>query len=88
MAEKEHFHTLIVFSKLEILIKKEEIGVGKITGQEYLQYITEQFVDYIETPASTRKNAKKAAKALKEPWLLRWFGAGGASILLWLKRKK
>lgn len=62
--------------------------MGKISGQEYLQYMTEQFVDYIETPAAERKDAKKAAKALKEPWLLRWFGVGGASILLWMKRKQ
>jgi len=61
--------------------------MGKITGQEYVQYITEQLVEYIETPVADRKQAKKEAKAMKEQWLPKWFGVGGASLLMWIKKK-
>lgn len=63
------------------------MNMAKITGQEYVAYLTEQLVEYIETPTGHRKEQKKAAKELKEPWLLKWFGVGGASILLWMKKK-
>jgi hypothetical protein len=62
--------------------------MGKITGNEYLQYITEQLVEYIDKPAEDRKQAKKIAKAQKEQWLSRWFGVGGISLMLWLKKRK
>lgn len=61
--------------------------MGKISGQEYVQYLTEQLVEYIDTPAEERKQAKKRAKAQKEQWLPRWFGVWGVSLLLWLKKK-
>lgn len=61
--------------------------MGKISGEEYLQYLTEQLVEYIDKPAEVRKQAKKIAKAQKEQWLTRWFGAGGTGLLMWLKRK-
>ena len=62
--------------------------MGKITGQEYVQYITEQLVEYMETPVDERRQAKKAAKATKEQWLPKWFGVGGASLLMWIKKKE
>jgi len=61
--------------------------MGKITGNEYLQYLTEQLVEYIDKPAEERKQAKKIAKAQKEQWLLRWFGAGGMGIMLWWNKR-
>lgn len=61
--------------------------MAKITGQEYVHYITKQLVEYMEMPVDDRRQAKKAAKANKEPWLLRWFGVGGASLLMWIKKK-
>ncbi|MFC6331419.1 YqzE family protein [Paenibacillus septentrionalis] len=62
--------------------------MGKISGQEYVQYLTEQLVEYMETPANQKNEAKKIAKAHKEPWLVRWFGVGGASLLLWLNKRR
>ncbi|WP_138751980.1 YqzE family protein [Paenibacillus sinopodophylli] len=52
-------------------------------GDEYVKYITEQFVNYIETPREERKQTRMSAKARREPWLTRWFGLGPMSILIW-----
>lgn len=62
--------------------------MGKITGQEYVQYLTEQLVEFMETPNEQRKLKKKEAKLMKEQWLLKWFGVGGASVLMWMKKRK
>jgi len=62
--------------------------MGKITGQEYVQYLTEQFVEYMEKPSEQKIEAKKIAKAQKEQWLVRWFGACGASLQLWLNKRR
>ncbi|QNK54447.1 YqzE family protein [Paenibacillus sp. PAMC21692] len=52
-------------------------------GSDLVKYMTEQFITYMETPSETRKQAKTSAKAAKEPWLTRWFGFGGMSLMMW-----
>ncbi|NIK68329.1 YqzE family protein [Paenibacillus sp. BK033] len=52
-------------------------------GHDLIKYMTVEFVNYIETPRDERKAAKATAKAAREHWLSRWFGWGGASVLLW-----
>ncbi|MFD0962185.1 YqzE family protein [Paenibacillus chungangensis] len=54
---------------------------------DLVKYLTEQFVQFIETPHEQRKQAKASAKATKEPWLTRWFGWGPVGMLLWWKSK-
>ncbi|MFF2886813.1 YqzE family protein [Paenibacillus sp. NPDC057967] len=56
-------------------------------GNDLVKYMTEQLVQYIETPAEERKQARTTAKALREPWLTRWFGWGPASLLIWWRSK-
>ena len=57
-------------------------------GNDLVKYVTEQIVQYVEQPYEQRKEAKKIAKASREPWLVRWFGAGGLSIMLWMKKRQ
>jgi hypothetical protein len=52
-------------------------------GDEYVKYMTEQFVAYWETPKEERKLNKAQAKASREPWLTRWFGYAPMSVILW-----
>ncbi|GKU78307.1 YqzE family protein [Paenibacillus sp. L3-i20] len=52
-------------------------------GNDLVKYMTEQLVQYMETPADERKQAKRSAKAAREPWLTRWFGWGPVSFILW-----
>ncbi|MFD0588128.1 YqzE family protein [Paenibacillus sp. GCM10027627] len=52
-------------------------------GNDLVKYMTEQLVQYMETPSEIRKKARTSAKAAREPWLTRWFGWGPASFLMW-----
>jgi hypothetical protein len=56
-------------------------------GSELVKYMTEQLVTYMETPAEARKQNKTSAKAAREPWLTRWFGFGGMSLMLWWRAR-
>ncbi|MCR2803767.1 YqzE family protein [Paenibacillus soyae] len=56
-------------------------------GSDLVKYMTERFVEYVETPAETRKQARTSAKAAREPWLIRWFGWGPAGLLIWWRGK-
>ncbi|MFF0826972.1 YqzE family protein [Brevibacillus sp. NPDC003359] len=50
--------------------------------QEYLKYLTKQFVQYMDTP----KDERRLRKTPRESWASRWFGAIPMSIrLLWRK---
>lgn len=42
--------------------------VGMMSSQEYVRYLTQRFVTYIETPKQERP------RRVREPWLYRWFG--------------
>ncbi|MBD2870212.1 YqzE family protein [Paenibacillus arenilitoris] len=57
--------------------------MAKIKGDEYVKFVTEQFVQYIETPKAERKQTRTSARAQREPWLTRWFGWGPMSLMLW-----
>lgn len=56
-------------------------------GSDLVKYMTEQFVNYMETPAEARKEARTSAKAIREPWLTRWFGWGPISLMLWWRSR-
>lgn len=54
-------------------------------GSEYLKYMTEKVVKYIETPSEAEQTdeAKPGKKISKEPWLTRWFGVAPMGIMMW-----
>ncbi|MEK3882562.1 YqzE family protein [Paenibacillus sp. PL2-23] len=56
-------------------------------GADYVKFVTERFVSYMETPAETRKLTRTSAKAQREPWLTRWFGWGPAGLMIWWRGK-
>ncbi|WCN38881.1 YqzE family protein [Aneurinibacillus uraniidurans] len=39
-----------------------------MSSQEYVRYLTQRFVTYVETPKQERP------KRVREPWSYRWFG--------------
>lgn len=57
-------------------------------GKDYVKYVTEKLVTYVETPAEQRKQAKSSAKAVREHWLKRWFGWGPMGIILWWRSRE
>ncbi|RED56286.1 YqzE family protein [Cohnella lupini] len=50
-------------------------------GSEYLKYVTEQVVSYMDTPAD--ENEKKHKKVSREPWLTKWFGVAPMGLMMW-----
>lgn len=52
-------------------------------NDEYVKFMAEKFISYVETPRDERKQNIASAKSRREPWLTRWFGIGPMSIMLW-----
>lgn len=42
--------------------------------EEWIKYVTQQFVTFIHTPTEIRQQYKTERKQRKEIWLVRWFG--------------
>ncbi|KAA6454826.1 MULTISPECIES: YqzE family protein [Bacillus] len=55
---------------------------------DYVKYMTEQFVKYMDTPKVERKELKEVRKERKVPATQHWFGILPYGVKLWLKRKK
>ncbi|WP_055108643.1 YqzE family protein [Paenibacillus ihumii] len=51
-------------------------------GDELVKYITERFVDYMETPRDVRRSRSQG----KEPWSRRWFGMVPFSLGMWWRQ--
>lgn len=41
---------------------------------DYVKYVTQQFVSYVDTPSEQRKAKKEERKANQLPFAYRWFG--------------
>jgi len=54
---------------------------------DYVKFMTEKLVNYLETPKEQRKLTRTSAKAAREHWLTRWFGWGPMSFMLWWKSR-
>ncbi|ANY70034.1 YqzE family protein [Paenibacillus algorifonticola] len=57
------------------------------SGDDLIKYVTVQVVEYMEKPKGERKQMKASAKAIREPWLTRWFGWGPVSLMMWWRGK-
>ena len=53
-------------------------------SSEYLKYVTERVVSYMEIPGQTDEEEEKPNKKLsREPWLTRWFGMAPMGLMMW-----
>ncbi|UOY93988.1 YqzE family protein [Ectobacillus sp. JY-23] len=41
---------------------------------DYIKFMTQQFVSYMDSPKEERKEKRQQKKTQKEPFLNRWFG--------------
>ena len=48
-------------------------------SDEWLQYVTEQLIEYIESPRKARRKPKSA----RESWSSKWFGIVPMSLGIW-----
>ncbi|REE84438.1 YqzE-like protein [Paenibacillus taihuensis] len=53
--------------------------------EDYIKFITGKAINFIDTPLDTHRENRKKAKAVREPWLTRWFGIGGLGVMQWIK---
>ncbi|GGD56593.1 YqzE family protein [Paenibacillus nasutitermitis] len=54
---------------------------------EYVKYMTERFIHYVETPKEIRKQTRETAKTSQEPWLTKWFGVAPIGLALWWRSR-
>ncbi|KLV27205.1 YqzE family protein [Niallia circulans] len=54
---------------------------------DYVKYLTQTFVQYMDQPKEERKKLRAERKGLKEPFMLRWFGILPYLILFSFKRR-
>ena len=55
-------------------------------GNEYLKYVTERVVSYMDRPAERTEEARQdqpRKKLSREPWLTRWFGVAPMGLMMW-----
>ena len=52
-------------------------------SSEYLKYVTEKVVGYIDRNRSAEDEPAEPAKLSKEPWLTKWFGVAPLGVMLW-----
>lgn len=53
-------------------------------SSEYLKYVTERVVSYMDSPNQTEEEEEKQNKKLsREPWLTRWFGVAPMGLMMW-----
>ncbi|MVO98577.1 YqzE family protein [Paenibacillus lutrae] len=53
-------------------------------GNDLVKYITQQVVQYIDTPKQQRQEAKVRHKESRASWTVRWFGMIPMSIAMWI----
>jgi hypothetical protein len=53
-------------------------------GDELVKYVTEQLLDYIETPKEVRRQVREHQKEIRVNWQYRWFGMIPFAIRMWL----
>jgi hypothetical protein len=55
-------------------------------GSDYLKYMTERVVSYLDAPA-TEEEGKLNRKISRESWLTRWFGVLPMGLMMWWGNK-
>ncbi len=55
---------------------------------DYVKYVTQQFVSYVDTPSEKRKALKEERKANKPSFAYRWFGLIPFALTQLFKKKQ
>lgn len=62
-----------------------------MAGNDYVKFMTEQVVKYLDQPRDERKKQRQQKKEFKkqqkQPFLYRWFGVIPYAIILLFRRK-
>jgi hypothetical protein len=55
---------------------------------DYVKYVTQTFVKYMDQPRDERKKQKESRRDEKEPFLFKWFGIIPYALLAGMKKGK
>ncbi|MRS10023.1 YqzE family protein [Bacillus anthracis] len=53
-----------------------------MSTNDYVRFVTQQFVSYMDAPKEDRKQKKEQRRAEKEPFMNKWFGVMPLSATL------
>lgn len=59
-----------------------------MSANDYVKFVTEQIVKYIDTPKEVRVQRKAERKNAKTPFLTKWFGILPMSLSMLMKKKR
>lgn len=59
-----------------------------MSANDYVKFVTQQVVRYMDQPKEVRTETKKLKKLEKEPFLTKWFGMLPLSVMMMVKNKK
>lgn len=59
-----------------------------MSTNDYVRFVTQQFVSYMNDPKEERKQKKQQRRSEKEPFLNRWFGVMPLSAALFYQKVK
>ncbi|SFS79951.1 YqzE family protein [Marininema halotolerans] len=57
-------------------------------SQDYLKFLTQRMVRYIDTPKSERKEARRERREHRPNWIVRWFGMIPFGVSMFARKQK
>lgn len=73
---------------MDILVNGTKRQVCLMKTNDYVKYMTETFVKYIDQPKEERQRVRLAKKEMKSPFLYRWFGIIPYMLISLFKKQK
>ncbi|MDQ0218338.1 YqzE family protein [Peribacillus cavernae] len=58
-----------------------------MSTNDYIKFLTQQFVKYMDVPKNERKLRRENRKKLKKPFVSNWFGVLPFAIMMLFKRR-
>lgn len=55
-------------------------------SEEFVIYVAQQVVKYMETPKEVRRQARAERKETREHWKVRWFGMLPLAMRMWTEQ--
>ncbi|RSK27824.1 YqzE family protein [Bacillus sp. HMF5848] len=59
-----------------------------MSTNDYVKYVTQQVVRYIDQPKAQRKHTKQTKRAQRDPFVTRWFGILPFAFQMIMKRNR
>lgn len=59
-----------------------------MSTNDYVKYVTQQLVSYIDKPKELRKQMKEDKKIERDPFVSKWFGIFPFAIMMLFKKQK